>query len=71
MKYKFVGNGACIPGLPHEISQAEIDQFNPEQMKIWNAALSSGAYIEVVDEPAEKPARVRKTKSPEIAGEGE
>ena len=45
-KYIFVGNGAGVPGLPHEITQAEIDQFNPDELAIWQAALDNGLYIE-------------------------
>ena len=47
MQYKFTGNGAGIPGLPHLISQEEIDQLGPDQVKTWKAALESGSYVEV------------------------
>ena len=57
-KYKFVGPGAGVPGLPHEITQAEIEQLNETQFDEWHAALSSGLYVEVTDA---KP--VRKSKS--------
>jgi len=66
-KYKYVGDGAGVPGLPHEISQAEIDQFNELQAAGWSAALSSGLYVEV----AEPKPVTRSKKSAVHPAEGE
>ncbi len=60
MKYIFTGNGACIPGLPRELSSEEITAMNDEQRDIWKAALESGAYTEVIETPS---SRARKSKS--------
>jgi hypothetical protein len=57
-KYKYVGNGAGVPGLPHEITQAEIEQLNDDQAAEWREALSMGLYVEITDAPAP----VRKSK---------
>lgn len=54
-QYIYQGDGAGIPGLPREISEAEIDQFNPEQAQAWSEALASGAYVEVGAPRAIKP----------------
>jgi hypothetical protein len=72
-RFQFKGDGAGIPGLPHVISQAEIDQFSVEQAQIFQGALESGAYVEVVEETlaperkrsassAGEPARIVKSK---------
>lgn len=66
-KYIYHGDGACIPGLPTEISEEEINQFNVEQAQVWNDALKSGAYIEVAEE---KPARVFKSSKKSDAPSG-
>lgn len=68
-KYKFVGDGAGVPGLPHEIAQAEIDQFNPEQLAEFDAALASGLYVEVTDEPVRS--KPKKSREHVPAAEGE
>jgi len=46
MKYKYNGDGAGVPGLPHEISEAEYASFNREQVKALEDALKSGVYVE-------------------------
>lgn len=66
-KYKFVGDGACVPGLPLEVSEIDIDLFNVEQKQAFDAALASGLYIE--DGAETRPARSTKSKKPE-SGEG-
>ena len=45
--YKYNGDGAGVPGLPHEITQAEIDQFNTDQQAEFEEALQMGLYIEI------------------------
>ena len=63
MKYKFAGDGACVPGLPLDITEEEVSQFNVEQRQAFEAALASGAYVEIGEEP--KPARAPKSKKSE------
>ena len=63
MQYKFTGNGAGIPGLPHLISQEEIDQLGPDQVKTWKAALESGSYVEVEEHVVADPSTPRRSKS--------
>lgn len=61
LKYKYIGDGAGVPGLPHEITQAEIDQWNDDQAREFSEALQAGLYVEVTDpKPVRKP---RKTES--------
>ena len=60
-KYKFVGSGACVPGLPHEITDQEIDQFNEAQLDVWLSALASGQYQDVSVEPVKTP-RISESK---------
>jgi hypothetical protein len=69
MKYKFVGDGACVPGLPLDITAEEVSQFNVEERQAFDAALTSGAYVEIGEEP--KPARAPKSKKSEsVSDEG-
>lgn len=42
--YKYIGDGAGIPGLPHQVTDADIAAFDPEQVKAWQAALESKQY---------------------------
>jgi len=67
-KYKFNGTGPGVPGLPHEISDEQVAQFNPEQTELLKAALAAGTYIEI---DAPKPARVSKSKKSALSDEGE
>lgn len=54
MKYKFVGEGMGIPGLPHEITDEEAERLGVTELLA--AAIANGSYA-----PAEeKPAPVRK-----------
>ena len=69
-KYRFNGTGPGVPGLPHEISEEQVTQFNSEQRNLLNAALAAGTYVEIEDAP--KPARISKSKkSAPIADEGD
>lgn len=77
-QYKFVGNGAGIPGLSHEISQEEREKFSPEQARVFDAALASGAYVDRSLDGIEKigpviglmPRRSKKTKKSASTDEG-
>ena len=64
-KYIYQGDGAGIPGLPREISEEEINQFNPEQAQTWSDLLAAGAYVEVKveAEQTESPRAVKPRKS--------
>jgi len=44
MKYKFVGDGAGVPGLPHEISDEEAEALGVTEL--LKAALENGSYVE-------------------------
>jgi hypothetical protein len=68
-KYRYSGNGVGVPGLPHEIDQAEIEQFNETQAMEWQEALSMGLYVEVTDAPA--PVRKSKKTAGAQPAEGE
>lgn len=48
MKYKFVGDGVGVPGLPHEITREEAQQLGVEE--ILDAAIANGNYVEASDE---------------------
>ena len=50
-RYRYIGSGAGVPGLPHQVSQAEIEKFNEEQAHVWHEALSYGLYEEIEIEP--------------------
>ncbi len=68
-KYKFNGTGPGVPGLPHEISDEQVAQFNPGQRELLTAAIAAGTYIEI---DAPKPARVStKSKKSATSDEGE
>lgn len=72
MQYKYNGDGAGIPGLPHLISQEEIDQMNEGMRNEFEAALATGAYVEI-NESAELPTELssrKRTRKPSPA-EGE
>lgn len=42
--YKFIGDGDGVPGLPHEVSQAEAAQLGAASLLA--EAIASGTYIE-------------------------
>jgi hypothetical protein len=67
-RYKFVGDGAGVPGLPHEISQEEIDLFSPGLKKVFEDALAAGSY-ELADQ-AEQPRKAKLKKSEQSSDEG-
>jgi hypothetical protein len=67
MTYKFIGDGAGIPGLPHMISQVEIDQLSPGLKQSFEDALAAGAYAEA-EEPSEQPRKPKSKKSDTPAG---
>jgi len=43
MKYIYVGNGAGVPGLPHEITDEEAQELGVED--VLRDALNNGAYV--------------------------
>jgi hypothetical protein len=56
-KYKYVGDGMGVPGLPHEISDEEVEALGVTEL--LKAALENGSYVEaaIVDLPV-KPEHV-------------
>lgn len=63
MKYKYVGNGAFIPGLPaRDLDDAEL---SAEQRQALAAAVDKELYIRMQEE-----APVRPQKSPKAAQTG-
>lgn len=72
MKFKFVGSGAGIPGLPHTVSQEEIDQMSGLERAVFDSALKSKLYEEVAEDaqtdPGDPP---RKAKPKKLAAADE
>ena len=54
-RYRFVGQGVGVPGLPWEVTREEAKQLGA--LTILDAAIANGNYVEVKAEP---PARSRK-----------
>lgn len=48
-KYKFVGEGAGVPGLPHEITDTEADALGLSEL--LEAAVGCGNYREAAPPP--------------------
>jgi len=48
MKYKYVGEGAGVPGLPHEISDEDAEALGVTQLLA--DAIANGSYLE--DKPS-------------------
>ena len=57
--YQYVGDGAGIPGLPHEITDEEAEAKGVT--RILQAAIENGSYVEAQAEPQE-PDQPRKIK---------
>jgi len=54
--YIYVGDGACIPGLPKVISQSEVDTYNGDQLALLQEAVAEGLYtVEGEEAPKPKP----------------
>ncbi len=51
-KYKYVGEGAGVPGLPHEISDEEAKALGVEA--ILKAAIENGSYVPLTPDPSPK-----------------
>lgn len=51
-KYKFVGDGAGVPGLPHEISDEEAEALGVAD--ILKAAIENGRYVPLPPDPSPK-----------------
>jgi len=47
MKYKFVGEGMGVPGLPHEISDDEAIEMGVTEL--LNAAIENGSYVQMAE----------------------
>jgi len=47
-KYVFVGSGAGVPGLPHELTDEEVVELGVR--KLLRGALKAGSYKEVKPE---------------------
>ena len=45
MNYKYVGDGAGVPGLPHEISDEEAEALGVTELLM--AALENGSYVKI------------------------
>ena len=62
MKYLFNSDGAGVPGLPHVVTQTEIDAFNPEQLSAFQDAVAAGVYVpQVTDVKHPKPKKIKET----------
>ena len=60
MNYKYIGDGAGVPGLPHEISDEEAQAQGLSDLLM--AAVANGSYV--TDQPAvEKAPRFQKMKT--------
>lgn len=59
-KYKFVGEGAGVPGLPHEITDEEAEALGLTEL--LEAAVENGNYREEVGKGASLPASTRPIK---------
>jgi hypothetical protein len=51
MEYKYVGEGAGVPGLPHQISDEEAEALGVTEL--LKAAVENGSYVaqEAVSDP--------------------
>lgn len=61
MKYIFNGNGAGVPGLPHVVTQADIDAFNPEQLAMFQDSVASGVYVQQVTDVKHSKPKIKET----------
>jgi hypothetical protein len=54
-RYRFIGEGAGVPGLPHELTDEEARALGVEEL--LQAALANGNYVEMTPtrEPGIKP----------------
>ncbi len=74
--YRFIGAGAGIPGLPHEVSDEQARELGLEET--LRAAMAAGTYEEVIPvsvrrggEPAQRREGGRLSAGPTVVGEGE
>jgi hypothetical protein len=44
-KYKYAGDGAGLPGLPNEVTEAEAEAAG--MLEVLQAAVSLGMYVEI------------------------
>ena len=63
IKFIFVGEGAGVPGVPHEVTREEADQLGA--LKEFEAALERGLYVKAESLEMEKisPSRSAKKKA--------
>lgn len=64
MKYKFIGNGMGVPGLPHEISDEEAEQLGVAEL--LRNAVSNGNYVPATPRPDPLPKREREKVDKEV-----
>lgn len=57
-KYKYIGNGAFIQGLPAK--DLDEDELTAEQRQALAAAVDDELYIRIPEEASERPQRSRK-----------
>lgn len=59
MKYRYVGDGLGVPGLPHEISDEEAEALGVAP--VLNEAVLNGSYVEItIPAPKGKPEQKKK-----------
>lgn len=66
-RYRFVGEGAGVPGLPHEITDEEARALGVQDLLM--DALKAGTYQEIAGAPAPRSRPSRAPAGP--AGEGD
>lgn len=70
-KYKFVGDGIGVPGLPHELTDEDVAALGVE--KLLEEAVKNGNYVEVSDgadpHPSLLPLREKVRKAKEVNNE--
>ncbi len=74
--YRFIGAGAGIPGLPHEVTDEQARELGLEDM--LRAAMAAGTYEGITPipvrrggEPAQRRDGGRLSAGPTVVGEGE
>lgn len=50
MKYKYIGDGAGVPGLPHEITDEDAKAQGIEEL--LRQAIENGSYVEAQGQPS-------------------
>lgn len=55
--FRYVGNGAGVPGLPHEITDEEARALGVDEL--LKEAVNNGSYVEVSERPSTAPRKSR------------